>query len=162
MIFYGRTPVSYFRSTAAMFQGVDLAAEPKFKVGEMVEMELSNKGRGLPRWDMNADAGGSGVWVAGQVLGFEDDPSTGGPVVKIAYPNPKSGTLATWNFPLLGHKNYIAGQWNLSGYLRRSKPTKTIVCECGAKHTSTPHMHLSYCGLYSDPYQKKEVKQSLG
>ncbi len=135
--------------SVASAAGVDLDAEPRFKIGDVVEFEISL--RMTPRWDMNKDAGPTNVWYEGQVTGYNVD----GPHVMIVYKS-LDGRLNQWAFPLLGSSEYMPGQWNFPGYLRHKKPAPATVCECGANHTSTPHLHLSYCALFSDPFKKKK------
>jgi hypothetical protein len=76
----------------------------KFKVGDIVEFELSCDHNGEPRWDFDDDRGGNGEWIEGTVGGKDGhngiyvDYCPGQPHCPSS-PGQCSGLCYRWNWP---------------------------------------------------------------
>jgi hypothetical protein len=96
---------------------------PKFKVGDLVEYELTFAGR--PRWDMGKDRGSSGgVYETAEVV-----------QISRTFMATRSANI-TWAWPLENHNHYSPDQWERSGYVRlkrRIRPKYRLI-NCGGHY----------------------------
>lgn len=114
----------------------------QFKVGDMVEYELSSFM--TPRWFGNRDYNGADKWEGGKVVCLHHD--------KVEVLGRIAG-LSIW--PLPGHPEFRNDQWERPGYLKRknNSPSHKLSirnCVCGAHKTFGPEcrLHSDWCDLY--------------
>lgn len=116
----------------------------RFLVGDSVIFELSlHSGKLTPRWDMDRDYGGCGLWADGKVAQIDHEE------IWVSYDLSEHGYVGTGSviFPNKKNERYDPYQWYRDGYLKLSK--RRASCECGSEKVyrgNAPHSH--WCPKY--------------
>ena len=103
---------------------------PFFHVHDYIQFETDKSGIG-PRWKLNIDTGGSGVYAKGIVTEVELNYIE----LDAIYPD---GDVRTLRFPNYGSSDYETGQWFWRGYLSHAD-RKQPECVCGLGENSATH-----------------------
>lgn len=127
-----------------MFEHLELMLHPQFKVGDQVKFECSQrKPHNQPRWIMNYDTTGNGIWAYGEVTEIKPD------VIMVEYEIEEFAGKGMSQWPNLDHPEYNSNQWHQDGYLRRLD-REQLICECGAEIVFGENTsHSSWCPMTS-------------
>ena len=113
-----------------------------FEPGDRVEFELTPYGdRNIPRWsERNEDAGFSGNWTQGIVLGVTDEE------IEVTYEIENYIGSGLCRFPNIKNEHFNRTQWCWPGYMKHLKIKPVPICECGGSSAKTTHSR--WCPMY--------------
>jgi hypothetical protein len=98
-------------------------SDPVFKIGDIIEFELRQCSKILPRWNHSTDYGGSGVWQEGKVVENENV----GQEEVFCTEYFISGQRNTWHWAMPKYVHYDKDQWSRPGFLRHKEQVKQRV-----------------------------------
>jgi len=127
----------------------DESEEAELKLDDEVEFEVSAVGgKNRPRWDLNVDTGGTGIWAKGHVIAITPQ------YIEIKYEIEGYIGSGICRFPNYASTDYEPGQWDHDGYLRLISDYSSknkLTCECGSDKLGLPS-HSEWCQKFFKIY----------